>query len=229
MADKLSTYNLALLLLGERRIASLTEQREPRRVLDDFWALVPTYCLAQGMWWFAMRVAQLNQVAGGNGFEHGYTKPPDIIHLAVMSDQAGLFPQIVSDYLDVTPTIFTHSSALYVRYTSNDPNAGGMNLAAWTDAFNHYVAATLARMAAPRITGSWARVEELSDQEDAAYLTAFSIDSTSDWRGLLPFNASAREGSAVEPYDNPLLMPFGAYRRAVARLSRYGRAPVAAQ
>ena len=33
--DQLSLYNNALTVLGERKIASLTENREPRRVLDD--------------------------------------------------------------------------------------------------------------------------------------------------------------------------------------------------
>jgi hypothetical protein len=36
-ASKLKLYNDALGILGERRLASLTENREPRRVLDEVW------------------------------------------------------------------------------------------------------------------------------------------------------------------------------------------------
>ena len=36
-SDRLDVYNGALRRLGSRRLASLTENREPRRVLDDIW------------------------------------------------------------------------------------------------------------------------------------------------------------------------------------------------
>ena len=45
MTDKLTVYNETLGLLGERKLASLTEQREPRRVLDGFWDQTVAYCL----------------------------------------------------------------------------------------------------------------------------------------------------------------------------------------
>ena len=35
-SDRLDVYNGALRRLGSRRLASLTENREPRRVLDGF-------------------------------------------------------------------------------------------------------------------------------------------------------------------------------------------------
>ena len=46
--DKLSVYNNALILIGERTLTALTENREPRRLLDssfDFDAI--NYCLEE--------------------------------------------------------------------------------------------------------------------------------------------------------------------------------------
>ena len=37
MITRLQLYNSALLLLGERNLASLSENREPRRLLDHVW------------------------------------------------------------------------------------------------------------------------------------------------------------------------------------------------
>ena len=60
MTDKLSIYNGALSILGERRLASLTENREPRYKLDDVWDNNFVRRLLQmGQWQFAQRTVQL--------------------------------------------------------------------------------------------------------------------------------------------------------------------------
>ena len=46
MTTQLFIYNEALGHLGERVLASLTEGREPRRVLDSYWSDVVAYALA---------------------------------------------------------------------------------------------------------------------------------------------------------------------------------------
>ena len=48
----LALYNIALFAIGERAIASLTESREPRRLLDEVWSRgvgATTACLEQGL------------------------------------------------------------------------------------------------------------------------------------------------------------------------------------
>src|SRR4051812_14499694 len=53
--DRLKIYNGALLICGERSLATLTENREPRRLLDQVWQEGGVqYCLEQGQWKFAM-------------------------------------------------------------------------------------------------------------------------------------------------------------------------------
>src|ERR1700724_1414124 len=55
MTTQLFIYNEALGHLGERQLASLSEPREPRRVLDSYWSDVVGFCLSQGLWKFAKR------------------------------------------------------------------------------------------------------------------------------------------------------------------------------
>ena len=47
MASKLSIYNGALRAIGERRLASLTEDRASRRELDDAYDDVVANCLSR--------------------------------------------------------------------------------------------------------------------------------------------------------------------------------------
>lgn len=229
MTTQLIVYNLALLNLGERRLASLTEPREPRRVLDDLWPIVSGYCLAQGMWAFALRDSDaLAQVAGAAGYEHGYTKPADMIHLQVMADVIQLYPQIDRDFLDLGATIYTHTATLFCRYSSNDVTSGGMNLAVWTDNFTYYVAAALARFACVRVTGSSERYNQLCELEDDLYLTAYQLDSVHMMQGQLPFNAEARNKLGSEALTmGDALLPFAAYRRAMSRRAGPGTGPQA--
>ena len=61
MTDRLSIYNDALLLCGERGLASLTENTEPRRLLDQVWNNEGVIkCLELGQWHFAMRGVQVD-------------------------------------------------------------------------------------------------------------------------------------------------------------------------
>ncbi|HET99682.1 MAG TPA: hypothetical protein ENH89_04810, partial [Aurantimonas coralicida] len=62
--DQLALYNIALAAVGERSIASLTEGREPRRLLDEIWnrgAGAIEYFLEQGYWNFAIRTVQIDR------------------------------------------------------------------------------------------------------------------------------------------------------------------------
>ncbi len=59
MTTKLSIFNDALAHLGELKLASLTENREARHVLDDTWSGRVTFCLERAFWNFAMRSVEL--------------------------------------------------------------------------------------------------------------------------------------------------------------------------
>ena len=60
MADKLSLFNGALLICGERFLSSLTENREPRHLLDNVWSNGGVKaCLEQGVFKPVDQAAQL--------------------------------------------------------------------------------------------------------------------------------------------------------------------------
>lgn len=218
MTDKLTVYKLALSFLGERQINSLTEPREPRRILDSFYDTAAGYCLAQGMWAHAIRVSgALTQVAGALGYDHGYTRPTDVIYLQSIGPDATFNAPIDRDYALLGSTIYTNTAALYVRYTSNDATSGGMNLTNWTAGFTSYVAATLARMSAMRITRDPKAAELMQSQEDRFYAATYAVDSVELPSGLLPMNAEARSPTSGEPVP-AMLLPFAAQRALYARM-----------
>ena len=56
MATKLTLFREAIRLLGERKLDSLTESFEPRRVMDDIYdGGGVRSCLEMGQWKFATR------------------------------------------------------------------------------------------------------------------------------------------------------------------------------
>ena len=92
MTDRLSIYNLAMLNMGERPLASLTEDREPRRIMDQIWNTggVQT-CLEEGQWFFAMRTSQIDydtDVQPPFGYNRAFSKPDDwLLTCGVCSDE----------------------------------------------------------------------------------------------------------------------------------------------
>ena len=61
MATQLDVYNQALLALKESMLASLTEERESRRVLDALWVDVRQKMIEAGFWKFAVRAVSITQ------------------------------------------------------------------------------------------------------------------------------------------------------------------------
>lgn len=152
---RLQLYNSALLLCAERSLASLTEEREPRRLLDEVWnSNGIDYCLEQGQWWFAMRAVRIDEdpsVDPGFGYGKGFTVPEDwIATSALCSDEFYRQPLICMAaepdywYADVTP--------IYVKYVSNHADWGA-DLARWPATFADYAAAYFASRIVGKLGG----------------------------------------------------------------------------
>ena len=81
MPSKLSIYNGALTIIGERKLASLTENREPRYKLDEIWDNdMIDRCLQMGQWKFAKRTVELTaspSVTPSFGFQYAFEQPAD--------------------------------------------------------------------------------------------------------------------------------------------------------
>lgn len=153
--SQLGLYNKALGHFGERKLATLTESREPRRALDDVYSDVIEYCLGQGFWKFATRSIEIvadTFTVPSFGFNFSYAKPSDWIRTYQVSADPS-FMQFLTDYRDENGYWVYNIDPLYVRYISNSTSFG-LNLSIWPQAFVEYVAIELADRVAFRITQS---------------------------------------------------------------------------
>jgi hypothetical protein len=208
---QLSVYNRALTALGQRRLATITEQCEPRRVLDDLWADCLQYCLEQGMWNFAMINSSLaaDMGSGDINYSHKYDKPGDLVHLFAISSSSTYDPPLVNDFVDQQAHWYANVATVYLRYTSNDGTSGGGNLGFWTQTFATYVAHVLAAWSAVRITGSEAMAQAMEVKAQRYLLAALAIDSVPMLPGMRPFNAEARSKPVESHQPTPVEMaPF---------------------
>ena len=166
MTDRLSLYNGALLELGERPLASLSENREPRRLLDSVWQTdAVNLCLGSGQWKFAMRTAKLVpsvSLVPDFGYAKAYEMPADHLRTAgVYSDEYQKSPLLA--YRQEAGYWFTDAEAIYVSYISNAILYGGA-LARWPAEFVRYVEAYLASRIVNKLTQDkqeWERVYRL--------------------------------------------------------------------
>lgn len=155
MTSKLDLYNQALLILGERRLASLGEAREPRRALDDAWESSLRFCLEQGFWNFAMRAIEAQasaSVVPTFGYAHAFTKPNDWIRSYQVSASETFDPPLLN-FVDEPNYWYADSDPLYVRYVSDD-TVYGRDMSIWPETFTDYVAHHLALRTSSRITGN---------------------------------------------------------------------------
>jgi hypothetical protein len=135
-------YNDALLLAGERFLASLTEEREPRRLLDQVWASGGVQaCLEMGQWNFAMRTIQIDydtSIEPSFGYARAFTKPTDwVITSALCSDD--FFRAPLNRYWDEAGYWYADLDTIYVRYVSSDAVYGG-DMNKWPKTFCDLVA-----------------------------------------------------------------------------------------
>lgn len=165
MPAQIDLYNSALMLCGERALASLTEEREPRRLLDKVWADDGVKaCLEMGQWNFAMRTVQIDydtNITPDFGYPRAFLKPDDwVLTSSVCSDEYFRVP--LMRYVDEAGYWYSDLETLYVRYVSNDAGYG-LNLAAWPNSFYDMVAEYFANKIIRKLTNSEAE-EAKSDK-----------------------------------------------------------------
>lgn len=161
--DQLGLYNGALRLLGERKLASLTEERGPRRLLDDVWAEDPIRaCLEAGEWAFATRSTKMiadDGVEPDFGYQNGFEKPSDWVRtVAVSLDEYFRIP--LREHRDEGGFLWLDEDLVYFSYVSDDISYG-RNMALWPISFQNYVMAYLAVKVHPTVDDSATSIEEL--------------------------------------------------------------------
>lgn len=156
MTDRLRIYNGALLLCGERALRTLSEEVEPRHLLDLVWNDEGTrYCLEQGLWHFAMRFSQFDynpSIEPDFGYSRAFDKPDDWVSTAgVWEDDRMQAPLL--QYADEISYWFSDRDVIYGRYVS-DHKDFGLDLGKWPSTFADYVKAYFAGRIVHRLPGS---------------------------------------------------------------------------
>lgn len=173
MATQLQIYNLALNLLKETKLADLTEAREARYVLDDWWSQTRQWMLEAGFWKFALRSASITQdtlIVPEFGPPLAHNKPDDWVKTYAVS-ASERFDPLLESWLEEIGNIFCDVTPIYIRYVSNDANYG-LDMTKWTARFVQAFAARLAANVCGKVSGS---SEGLKDKLDKEADTALSI------------------------------------------------------
>lgn len=190
-ATRLGIYNQALRLIGERRLADLTENREPRHLLDEVWNEGGVDdCLEQGQWNFAMRAVEIDYdpaVSVSFGPQYAFSKPTDWIRTsAFCSDEYFRVPY--RNYRDEPQYWYADITPIYVRYVSNDSAFGG-NLSIWPGTFVDFVAAHFAAKIVTKMTSDKERIGLVIKAERSAKRDAMNKDAMND-PTTIPFAGS---------------------------------------
>lgn len=198
MADKLKIYNGALRLCKERRLTSLTDNREPRRLLDDVWGDGSTngavkHCLQLGQWTFAMRTGQIDHtpsVTPEFGYTYAFTQPDDMVRVsAVCSDE--YFVQPLLQYADERHYWYSDLQTIYVRWVSNHENYGA-DLSLWPESFVQLVEAYLALEIVGNLTQGDDKIIGLERKFTRVLKSAKSLDAMNKPTKFMPMGSWER-------------------------------------
>ena len=152
MTTKLAIYNDALLLLGERQLAAVDENREPRYRLDSVYDLgAVDFCLEIAKPVFARKTVVLNTPSAPpsthSGFTAAHTLPSDYVTM-IMPYSDDKMDQKVNRQLIEDGVIYTDYDVVHLRYVSNSVT----DIARWSPTFVRTVSSYMAKELAVRLT-----------------------------------------------------------------------------
>lgn len=179
MTTRLKLYNGALLELGERELAALTDNTTSRTSLDRVWnSGLIDYVLGQGQWRWARRTSELAPapaVTPDFGYRLAYEKPTDHVRTCGMfSDEYGQNP--LTAYVFEQGYFFSDTEPVYLTYVSNDAQYGG-DLSLWPEDFARYVEAYMAARICVRLTQDKGREADLEKKAKKLLLDAKGSDA----------------------------------------------------
>jgi len=187
---RLSLYNGALRELGERLLGSITENREPRRMLDAAWDdNAVQRALEAGDWLFATRSMRYDyspSVEPEWGFRRAFNKPDDFARTsAVAGDEYFRLPLTDREYNDEAGYWFADLDTIYVKYVSNDAGYG-LAMARWPQAFVRYLEAMLAREIAMPLKQNRQALVDMESLMDKRLIEAKSQNALASGAKMLP-------------------------------------------
>jgi hypothetical protein len=188
MASKLSLYNGSLREVGERKLASLTENREPRRVLDSAWdAEAVKTCLAAGQWNFATNSIELTHspsVDPAFGYQYAFDKPENWVRtVAMCGDERFNAPLL--QYQDEGSYWYADVDPIYVRYVDAGTSFG-LDYGKWPINFTRYVEFFLAARICMSLTQNQSKRDNLERDAEIWLTKAKSTDAMDEATKFLP-------------------------------------------
>lgn len=202
MTDKLSIYNGALRILKERRLSSLTESREPRRLLDDAYGDgrtegVVKKCLEVGQWVFARRSVRIDyspSITPDFGYRYAFDHPEDYVRpAAICTDE--YFRQPLLQYTDEGSYWYCDLQTIYVTYISNGPTFG-TDMSRWPETFVSLVEASAAREIAGNLTNGDKAMQWAEMAYRSALKSAQSMDAMKQPTRFMPAGSWSAARSA---------------------------------
>lgn len=188
MPSKLSLYNGALRELGEGKLASLSENREPRRVLDSMWdADAVKTCLAAGQWNFATNSIELSyspSVTPAFGYRYAFDKPAAWVRTIAMCEDER-FESPLLRYQDEGAYWYADIDTLYVRYIDSGTSFG-LDYAKWPANFERYVETWLAARICMSLTQNQGKRDGLEQLAEVWLVKAKSTDAMDEATKFMP-------------------------------------------
>lgn len=175
-AYQLKLYNKALRHLGERKLTSLTENRESARYLNDEYSDTVFQALRAGLWNFAMRAVEIDidsSIAPAFGYQNGFQKPFDWVRTSLVSASETFDPPLRM-YSDQQGFWLANADTLYVRYVSV---LLAQYIYLWPVDFAEYVGVALANKISSRITQDNSLVQMIDQREKLFWKRAQANDA----------------------------------------------------
>jgi len=160
-------------------LASLSEDREPRHLLDLVWDQDGAEaCLEMAQWKFAMKTVMLDydtEVDPSFGYNRAFTKPTDwVVTSAFCSDE--YFTTPITRYVDENDYWYTDIDEIYVKYVSNDTSYG-LDLSLWPATFANFAAAYFASEIVMKLTADEKKQEKVFKLFESKMMTAKNKDA----------------------------------------------------
>ncbi len=178
--DQLAIYNIALHAIGERILASTTEESHARRLLDEVWDRgngTLNYVLEQGYWNIAVRTVQIDKsssVTPSFGLAFAFDVPSDFVRLVQISGSEHFYDPLNNYEIEVD-LWYADIDPIFVRYISDDASYG-TNLSNWPDTMTLYAGYYMATQIAPTLKND-IDMEKLEKRTNRMLIDARSKDA----------------------------------------------------
>ncbi len=191
--SKLSLYQGALLNLSVEKLSGISEDIEPRHVMDRVWDnQLRDRVLQMGQWNFATRSVKLESSTSTTptfGYQYAFDKATDFVRtIGVCQDEYFNVP--LTRYVDEASWWFSDLDPIYVRYISNDTSYG-YDYSLWPPNFSEFVEYYMAYKTGGRIKGQY-DIKALKESMKEALKAARSTDAMESPARFSPLGSWAR-------------------------------------